>query len=153
MKPPRIATWLLTRFISSEALIGDLAEGLAAGRSPNWYRRQAVFAVIGSVFADLRHNRSQVFRAALMAWGGMKLVMTLAAPVIESAGWKGSPKAILTVLFFGSAAMGWMLVRPEPSERASTVLIAAMSFAIPMIPSLIRLVMVSLESQHVVEIR
>src|SRR5215469_14859034 len=48
-EPPRFARWLLERCSPpgrDEALAGDLLEEFRAGRSPQWYRRQAVNAVL-----------------------------------------------------------------------------------------------------------
>lgn len=47
-EPPRLARWLLEHCSApgrDEALAGDLLEELRAGRSPEWYRRQALNAV------------------------------------------------------------------------------------------------------------
>src|SRR5204862_2655301 len=53
LKPPALATWLLTRLAPGEkraSLIGDLIEQHQRGRSSAWYWRQAV-SVIGGHLA------------------------------------------------------------------------------------------------------
>lgn len=48
-EPPKLAKWLLKRWSSPyqrDSLLGDLNELYCAGRSPVWYWRQALAAVI-----------------------------------------------------------------------------------------------------------
>ena len=47
MTPPRLATWLLSRFgPANDALLGDLLEEYRAGRSARWYWRQVMMAML-----------------------------------------------------------------------------------------------------------
>lgn len=69
--PPGLATWLVRRFASlryREALLGDLEELFAAGRSRAWYWRQALAAVFVARWAP---NRPWLvaLRTALLALG------------------------------------------------------------------------------------
>jgi len=60
-RPPALAIWLLLRFLRGrrrEALIGDLGEEYRHGRSPTWYWRQALLAIV----ADLREQPPRWFR-------------------------------------------------------------------------------------------
>jgi len=48
-EPPPLADWLLRRFVSgnrSEALLGDLLEEYQAGRTPGWYWRESIVAIL-----------------------------------------------------------------------------------------------------------
>jgi len=45
-EPPKLARWLLTRCVSNDALIGDLAEELRSGRSGLWYWKQVLSVLI-----------------------------------------------------------------------------------------------------------
>lgn len=51
-EPPRLAAWLLKRVVTgarSEPLLGDLIEEYQAGRTPGWYWRETIVALL--VFA------------------------------------------------------------------------------------------------------
>jgi hypothetical protein len=54
--PPRCATWLAQRALSgpnAESLIGDLSEAYQGGRSPLWYWRQVIVAVVGGIGVEI----------------------------------------------------------------------------------------------------
>ena len=68
---PPLANWLIRRFVSSrhrEALLGDLAELFAAGRSRSWYWRQALTAVFRPRW-NLSWPLSVAFKTVLLALG------------------------------------------------------------------------------------
>ena len=65
-QPPRLATWLLKRMLSSptrESLIGDLVERHRGGRSSLWYWRQALLAIVIDSFREVRDHKLLVIRA------------------------------------------------------------------------------------------
>jgi hypothetical protein len=68
MKPPAVARWLLERFASNGALVGDLLEEYQARRSPLWYWRQVLAAVIAGTLLDIRAHRWLTARAVLTGW-------------------------------------------------------------------------------------
>lgn len=56
-RPPAVALWLLARLIggpNSEALLGDLVEQYARGKSPAWFWKQTLSAIGASVAAEAR---------------------------------------------------------------------------------------------------
>jgi hypothetical protein len=71
MARPRFALWLLERFDASgtrEALIGDLVEEIAQGRSPFWVWQQ-VFAVCGLAAASQLRKYVQITHLIAFALG------------------------------------------------------------------------------------
>lgn len=68
---PPLAVWLISRFAPArhrEALLGDLSEQLAAGRSSLWYWRQT-FAAVCSVHWPVSRPLLTALKAALLALG------------------------------------------------------------------------------------
>ena len=56
-QPPTLAAWLLKRFVSgyrSEALSGDLLEEYQTGRTPGWYWREVIAALLVSARSGVR---------------------------------------------------------------------------------------------------
>lgn len=78
--PPRLAVWLLKHFGSgadNEALLGDLAEQYVEKRSPMWYWRQA----IGAILVRGDRSRNNIMRH------GFRIVLWASAGFLVSAGW------------------------------------------------------------------
>ena len=74
--PPRLATWLLQRFASGsrgESLVGDLLEQYQQKRSPAWYWRQVVIAILASTASDVAAHKLLAVRA--VAVGGLASVL------------------------------------------------------------------------------
>lgn len=66
MKTPlRIAAWFVEHL--TEGLAGDLEEEFRNGRSAAWYRRQAILAILSSLFAAFRRGWLYGFLAFLWA--------------------------------------------------------------------------------------
>lgn len=77
-QPPAAATWLLEHFACKsrrDALIGDLEEEFAHGRSKAWYWRQALLAVSGEIIRET----GAVWTAAAVAmlWASAMFVFPL----------------------------------------------------------------------------
>ena len=109
-EPPRIATWLLKRMLSSptrESLIGDLIERHRGGRSSVWFWRQALVAVCVDYAREVREHKSLVIRATSI---GIAVVWLLGRtfPI-----WEGESGLMLTVViptFFWTVG-GWVVAR------------------------------------------
>lgn len=70
-QPPSLATWLIRRFASAryrDALLGDLDELFAAGRSRAWYWREALAALFVPRWT-LNRPLIVALRTALLALG------------------------------------------------------------------------------------
>jgi hypothetical protein len=71
-RTPGVATWLLQHFGSStrnESILGDLAERYNRdSRSPLWYWKQVVVAVIVSFFSEVWSHKLLAFRALILGW-------------------------------------------------------------------------------------
>ena len=71
IQPPRIATWLLRRFSAgphAEAIAGDLLEQYQSIRSPFWYWRQVLSAVIADVAGSVMANKARMLGALVAGW-------------------------------------------------------------------------------------
>jgi hypothetical protein len=113
MKPPVVATWLLTRMATgdkSDSVIGDLVEQYRGGRSRWWYWRQATAAILASVARDVSHNKWLAIRASLT---GLVLYLLTAFPVNLVATWfqRVSETPIVQV-------NNWLLAREYESLRS-----------------------------------
>ena len=67
-QPPRLATWLLRRFVSgarNEPLLGDLVEEYRAGRSRIWLWGQVLVTIVWSFTRELREHRGLALRGAI----------------------------------------------------------------------------------------
>ena len=69
--PPRIATWLLRRFSAgphAEAIAGDLLEQYQSIRSPLWYWRQVLSAVIADMAGSVMLHKGRTAGALVGGW-------------------------------------------------------------------------------------
>lgn len=69
--PPRLATWLLQQLLDephADALIGDLTELHAGGRSRGWYWRQTFISIAASHIAALRRHAVPLAAAVVAGW-------------------------------------------------------------------------------------
>lgn len=70
-QPPALARWLLKHLGSSpnnDAVLGDLSERYRNSRSPVWYWRQALGAVVTSFFHEVWDHKLQAVRALVTGW-------------------------------------------------------------------------------------
>lgn len=141
MRPPALASWLLARLVSDDAIAGDLLEQYRSGRSRRWYWQQVVIAIVTGVRGDVRAHKVMVLRGLVIGW---MLYVLFSYPVI----WFGREvnDAIARVLpssalsrFFGTmlpsdllawvacAATGWIVARLHPGQSAAVVFVYAAS--------------------------
>lgn len=69
--PPKLATWLLTRFCygsRKDSLIGDLHEQFAAGKTEAWYWRQSLLGLATSAVSFARAEGPAFIAALVTAW-------------------------------------------------------------------------------------
>src|SRR5262245_58613319 len=65
-RPPRFATWLLRRLspeLRRDSLIGDLIEQYQRRRSPSWYWRQVLTAILGGAAGDIGDHKLLALRS------------------------------------------------------------------------------------------
>jgi len=82
LHPPKLARWLLNQLGCSpnnEGIIGDLDERYRQGRSRVWYWKQALAAIVSSIFTLVRNNRWLAIRALAIGWA-LIFLSTLALP-------------------------------------------------------------------------
>jgi hypothetical protein len=73
-QPPPLAAWLLERFVSgyrSEALSGDLLEEYQTGRTPGWYWREVIAALLVSARCGVRWLLSRYAAEIILLIVGM----------------------------------------------------------------------------------
>jgi hypothetical protein len=84
-KPPALAAWLLehSRFSATDdALAGDLLEEFHQRRSPAWYWRQVLVAILVGCASEVRHHRVLAIRAIVISWAANFLAMVLGREVM-----------------------------------------------------------------------
>lgn len=70
-KVPAIPAWFVDHVacsLDNNALLGDLAERFAEGRSAAWYWKQAAVSIIASLFAQIRREPSTILRGVTAGW-------------------------------------------------------------------------------------
>ncbi len=85
--PPRLATMLLHRVVSNDALAGDLQEEYQSGRSALWYWRQVLAALV--IAALRRGDWRELFAAQglVMQWVMLGLVSVCAVFTVKVTAW------------------------------------------------------------------
>jgi hypothetical protein len=71
VQPPRLATWMMTRFGCSprnEAVLGDLAEQYRRRPSRSWYWRQVLVGISVSFFRETWGNKLRAIWALVAGW-------------------------------------------------------------------------------------
>jgi hypothetical protein len=71
MTAPRFATWLLRHFgcgSNNDAVMGDLAERYARGKTAAWYWQQVGIALVVGAFQDIRGHKFLTLRGVAVAW-------------------------------------------------------------------------------------
>jgi hypothetical protein len=155
--PPKVATWLLTRFSTarrSESLIGDLHEQFANdGRSQAWYWRQVFIALALSGLQTVRVHVLSFMTAiaagwlAMLAWFAMNMSMTGSHVyafrfVYLTLGIADGHRAWMTIYFFTAvtrvmlfALAGWLAVRLHRAHPyAVAITLIASAFVVRLVP-------------------
>jgi hypothetical protein len=116
--PPALATKLLESLVaerSSEALLGDLIEQYAGGRSRAWYWRQVLLALAISAGREVRTRKLQAVSAIILgcvtALPLCYFSTSLAARFVV--GYK-TYLVFLPLAFFSAAVSGWIVRRSHP---------------------------------------
>ena len=84
IQPPALATWLLRQFGSSprnEAILGDLAEQYAHGRSRLWYWRESLTAISVSASRGIWQNKGPAILALCTGW----IILVAGQPIVDHA--------------------------------------------------------------------
>ena len=120
--PPKLATWLLSRFTTDEALMGDLVERYQARQSAVWFWKQVLWAiVIGNVRQIQTKQVHRLFQSTTFNPKGL-IVSVVATGLILHA--IGHPTGVVAVLV-GAFLFGglWRLIpdrwltKPERPTR------------------------------------
>jgi hypothetical protein len=69
---------LLRRFVSNDALIGDLTEEFRRGRSGWWYWRQALGWILLGAYQDVCLHTMMTLRAIVVGWGVLTVPWSIA---------------------------------------------------------------------------
>ncbi len=157
--PPRLAAWLLEEFGSSarmEALIGDLAEQFASGRSPLWYWHQAGAALVLDLRRALRTHAPSFIAAVLLGYAvtelwrfGNSLAFSSVYRNLDTSrhgltqdtlmrflGLRGA-QASLTVLTF---LTGWLVTRVHRAHPRAVLAVFALSLVAQRLPGAAQLI-------------
>jgi hypothetical protein len=133
--------WLLR---NNPALLGDIVEERACGRSAAWYCRQVVFAVARSVGNSVREHPLLMLRAIATAIAGyilMAIILAVAegyfygryldfTKVDPRSAFIVTPMAVLPALF-----SGWILARTHrPCVEAATLVMILVVWAATLNP-------------------
>jgi hypothetical protein len=116
--PPALATKLLESLVAertSEALLGDLIEQYAGGRSRAWYWRQVFLALVISASREGRTRKLQAVSAIIIGYviaaSLCYFSTSLAARFVV--GYKAY-LVFLPLTFFSAAVSGWIVRRSHP---------------------------------------
>jgi len=122
---PTVATWLMKRIGTNEALIGDLVEEYHRRQSRTWYWRQTLAAILMGSYRDVRSNKLLAFRALLVGWAlswvFFRIVFFPLADLDEwlfvrgiadiRSWWPKGPIPYFVVGSFGCIGIGWVIAR------------------------------------------
>ena len=103
-QPPRIATWMLRQFGCSprnEAILGDLMEQYAHGRSRLWYWWQTLIALIVGSLRGVWEEKPRALGAIATGWIILVLYsLMLAGPLLHFIEFESSPNLALAQYLF-----------------------------------------------------
>ena len=116
--PPSLATKLLESLVpqrTSEALLGDVIEQYAGGRSRTWYWQQVILALVISAGREARTRKLQAIRAVIVGYlcGASLCYFTTSAAGKFVGGYTvvGAYLLFLPLAFISAAISGWILSR------------------------------------------
>ena len=146
------ATRLLERFANhNPALIGDLMEEYETGRSPFWYWRQVLTAIVVGSFGSIRAHKWLALRALVIGWVFLEAASRLAFPFTrDSLMWlleRGMvprhmlftyvfPLSTLLLIFIISVSGGWVVASTHRPYSTAMVLLLLASVMMRMAPTL-----------------
>jgi hypothetical protein len=155
--PPRLATWLLKRFLSDaqhESLIGDLVEEYRGGRSSLWYWRQVLIAIVVSTYREISAHKSLAIRALAVTflvyhflW--LVVVRTALDEIQRAVFWMfAGPRGLpgwppyyddfhRVLLTLAGVATGWIVANLHREHRAAMVLLCGAALPFLELPLLI----------------
>ena len=146
--PPRLATWLLQRFARGprgESLLGDLLEQYQQKRSPAWYWRQSLTAMVASTTRDVAAHKLLAVRAVAIGYLASALI---SLPVhwlgeitrVSINGWLAvsghysfwpvflsGPLAVTVLECVAGAAIGGIVARLDRAHAAAMVCLVSAS--------------------------
>lgn len=122
------ATWLLERIGLDSALIGDLSEECARGRSTAWYWRQVLLAAWNGIWGTIFHHKLLALRAIatgyamnalwLFLWSRFLHIGLAQRPVLSF-----HSIASLFVILITQIATGWVVARTHRAHAVPMVLV------------------------------
>ena len=117
-EPPSLATKLLESLVpqrTSEALLGDVIEQYAGGRSRTWYWQQVILALVISAGREGRTSKLQAVRAIVIGYlTGASLCYFTTSLAARFVGGYTAYLIFLPLAFFSAAASGWIVRRSHP---------------------------------------
>jgi hypothetical protein len=146
-QPPAAATWLLERFTADEALVGDLIEQYWH-RSPIWYWKQALSAIIVGTSEEIASHKWLTVRALTIGYTVWFVLINLllhgfVAPwlnrwmattesVVARVSTAGVPLVVYFAVMFGN---GWVIARlHRPHQNAMVLAYVAFCVAASVAP-------------------
>jgi hypothetical protein len=147
-RPPRLATWLLNRFVSGhkgESLLGDLIEQYQHRLSRSWYWRQVVIAVLAAVTHEVRDHKLLAVRALSACWALLWFLGLFAEQFYRSMGlfiwnwtvalrldmlrawWFTYQLPLFVLLCVNATATGWIVARFSRRHQSAMVVLCALS--------------------------
>lgn len=136
-RPPVVATWLLQTFGSdprNDQIVGDLIEQYSRGRSPFWYWRQAMAAIVTGFFDQIRANWLVTLGALLTGWGAWFILNSGLTAGLERLvnPWEAQSPALAALLWWTAwlanrAISGWTIGRFYGKGRVAFVLLLSLT--------------------------
>jgi hypothetical protein len=153
---PGLAIWLLNHFGASaqnDAILGDITEQYASGRSPGWFWKQVISAIAISTFREMWNNKLVSVVALSSGWLFLDLTLSLlvfpmwsgvmysffvnALAQHETLGWYTSSFLHFMIVFLMLpvyASAGWIVSRAAKEHRTAIVLAFAISVVLVRLP-------------------
>jgi hypothetical protein len=117
---PLVATWLLEKLGTDQALLGDLIERYARGRSRRWFWRQALLALAIGTVKDIREHKVLTIRAVATALATASALGFVARMIIGF-----GPRPSYVFLLAGclmNGVVGWVVGRLHRPHHGPMVL-------------------------------
>jgi hypothetical protein len=143
---PELATYLLLQFTGPDhqAMVGDLIEQYAGGRSRSWYWRQVIPAIARSTITDARAHAGSTLGGIAIGWimlsafvsvlSIVRVQLTVGSLINVKLWWwqhGGPPLAWplgIAWLTIGALSTGWLVVRTQRGRWNGSVLVYLASY-------------------------